>query len=178
MTIYIDYDIDNNDKLFDFDYENIARLVINKVLTLEHFPYEVEVSISFVDEDAIRAINQEYRSIDKPTDVLSFPMIDYDEGFSLIRDRTKEMYSFIDEGMDYYNPDTREVALGDIVLCVPYVYSQSNEYNHSILREYAFLITHSMLHLLGFDHIDDNERVIMEDKQTKILESLNITRDS
>ena len=131
----------------------------------------------FVDEDAIRAINQEYRGIDKSTDVLSFPMIDYDKEFSLIRDRTNEMYDFIGDEIDYYNPDTREVALGDIVLCVPKIYSQAKEYNHSILREYAFLITHSMLHLLGFDHMEDDERRIMEAKQTKILESLDITRD-
>ncbi len=176
MTIYIDYDIDNNDKLFEFDYEKTARLVISKVLLEEHFPYEVEISISFVDEEAIKVINKEYRNIDRPTDVLSFPMIDYDENFSLIKDRTDEMYSFIDD-IDYHNPDTGEVALGDIVLCVPKIYDQAKEYNHSVLREYAFLIAHSMLHLLGYDHIEDEERQIMESKQTKILESLDITRD-
>ena len=177
MTIYYDFEIDNNDGLFDFDYEKIASNVIKKVLTNEHFPYEVEISISFVDEDAIRSINQEYRDIDKSTDVLSFPMVDFDKDFSLIKDRTNEMYHFIGDEIDYYNPDTREVALGDIVLCVPKIYSQAKEYNHSILREYAFLITHSMLHLLGFDHMEDDERRIMEAKQTKILESLDITRD-
>ena len=177
MTIYYDFDIDDKESLFDFDYERIASLIIKKTLMEEHFPYEVEVSISFVDDDAIRLINKEYRDIDKSTDVLSFPMIDFDDEFSLNKDRTEESYAFIGEKVDYLDPDKEEVILGDIVICVPKVYSQAKEYNHSVLREYAFLITHSMLHLLGFDHIKEEERKIMEDKQSKILESLDITRD-
>ena len=148
MTIYYDKDCEMS---FDFDYEQIAELVIKRILLSEHFPYDVEISISFVNDEAIKRINKEYRS--------------------------ENDYSFIEGAIDYNNLDTNEVSLGDIVLCVPKIYEQAKEYNHSILREYSFLIAHSMLHLLGYDHEKDEERVVMEQKQNSILESLNITRD-
>ena len=138
------------------------------VLTKQYFEEQLE---------KIREIRMSERLFYQKVTDLYATAIDYDKDFSLIKDRTNEMYDFIRDEIDYYNPDTREVALGDIVLCVPKIYSQAKEYNHSILREYAFLITHSMLHLLGFDHMEDDERRIMEAKQTKILESLDITRD-
>ena len=174
MTIYYE---NQTDYEFDFDYKKTANDVISKTLLLEHFNYDVEVSITFVDEENIREINKEFRDIDKSTDVLSFPMIEYDSDYSRISDRKEEMYDFLIDRIDIKNPDTDEIILGDIVLCIPVIIMQAQEYNHSILREYAFLIAHSMLHLLGFDHIEDDERIIMENKQNQILESLSITRD-
>ncbi len=174
MTIYYE---NQTDYEFDFDYKKTANDVISKTLLLEHFNYDVEVSITFVDEENIREINKEFRDIDKSTDVLSFPMIEYDSDYSRISDREEELYDFINDRIDIKNPDTDEIILGDIVLCIPVIIMQAQEYNHSILREYAFLIAHSMLHLLGYDHIEDDERIIMENKQNQILESLSITRD-
>ena len=174
MTIYYD---NQTDYEFDFDYKKVANDVITKTLLHEQFKYDVEVSITFVNEESIRKINKEYRDIDNSTDVLSFPMIEYDSDYSRISDRKEEMYDFLIDVIDIKNPDTDEIILGDIVLCVPVIINQAKEYNHSILREYAFLIVHSMLHLLGFDHIEEDERIIMENKQNQILESLSITRD-
>ncbi|HAQ52665.1 MAG TPA: rRNA maturation RNase YbeY [Lachnospiraceae bacterium] len=176
MTLYFveQFKLDN---IFDFDYKEVARTVINKTLIQEHFNYDVEVSITLLGENDIKDINREYRDIDKKTDVLSFPMIEYDSSYSTCSDRTEEMYEFIEDSIDAINPDTDEIILGDIVLCVPVILEQAKEYNHSILREYAFLIAHSMLHLLGYDHMNEKERLIMEKKQNLILESLNITRD-
>ncbi|MBE5898165.1 MAG: rRNA maturation RNase YbeY [Lachnospiraceae bacterium] len=174
MTIYYD---NQTDYEFDFDYKKVANDVITKTLLHEQFKYDVEVSITFVNEESIRKINKEYRDIDNSTDVLSFPMIEYDSDYSRISERKEEMYDFLIDVIDIKNPDTDEIILGDIVLCVPVIINQAKEYNHSILREYAFLIVHSMLHLLGFDHIEEDERIIMENKQNQILESLSITRD-
>ena len=174
MTIYYE---NQTDYEFDFDYKKTANDVISKTLLLEHFNYDVEVSITFVDEENIREINKEFRDLDKSTDVLSFPMIEYDSDYSRISDRKEEMYDFLIDRIDIKNPDTDEIILGDIVLCIPVIIMQAQEYNHSFLREYAFLIAHSMLHLLGYDHIEDDERIIMENKQNQILESLSITRD-
>lgn len=174
MTVYYD---NQTDYEFDFDYKKVANDVINKTLLHEQFKYDVEVSITFVNEESIRKINKEYRDIDNSTDVLSFPMIEYDSDYSRISERKEEMYDFLIDVIDIKNPDTDEIILGDIVLCVPVIINQAKEYNHSILREYAFLIVHSMLHLLGFDHIEEDERIIMENKQNQILESLSITRD-
>ncbi len=174
MTIYYD---NQTDYEFDFDYKKVANDVITKTLLHEQFKYDVEVSITFVNEESIREINKEYRDIDNSTDVLSFPMIEYDSDYSRISERKEEMYDFLIDVIDIKNPDTDEIILGDIVLCVPVIINQAKEYNHSILREYAFLIVHSMLHLLGFDHIEEDERIIMENKQNLILESLSITRD-
>ena len=174
MTIYYD---NQTDYEFDFDYKKVANDVITKTLLHEQFKYDVEVSIIFVNEESIRKINKEYRDIDNSTDVLSFPMIEYDSDYSRISERKEEMYDFLIDIIDIKNPDTDEIILGDIVLCVPVIINQAKEYNHSILREYAFLIVHSMLHLLGFDHIEEDERIIMENKQNQILESLSITRD-
>ncbi len=161
---------------FDFDYKYDASLVIESVLKEESFPYEAEIGITFADDEYVRKLNHDYRNIGKTTDVLSFPLVDYDIDITE-SNRTEDMYEFLSDNDEYTNPDTGEIMLGDIVLSVPMIYKQSVEYNHSVRREYAFLITHSMLHLLGYDHMEDDERKVMEDKQKKILESLNILRD-
>ncbi len=165
MTILIESECEFH---FDFDYEKIANDVINTAMDYLHFPFEAEVSVTITDNDGIHAINKEFRGIDSPTDVLSFPMIEYKEAGN---------FDDIEENDDLFNPETGEVILGDIVLNVPRIYSQAEEYGHSVLREYAFLIAHSMLHLLGFDHMTEAEAAVMEQKQREILDILNITRN-
>ncbi|MBR4706596.1 MAG: rRNA maturation RNase YbeY [Pseudobutyrivibrio sp.] len=165
MTIYIESETEVD---FDFDYEKVAKDVVNTAMDYMKFPFEAEVSITLTDNDGIYEINKEFRHIDSPTDVLSFPMIAYEEPGD---------FSLIEEDDDLFNPESGEVILGDIVLNVPRIHSQANEYGHSDLREYAFLIAHSMLHLFGFDHMTEEEATVMETKQREILDILKISRD-
>ena len=165
MTIYIESETEVD---FDFDYEKVAKDVVNTAMDYMKFPFEAEVSITLTDNDGIHEINKEFRHIDSPTDVLSFPMIAYEEPGD---------FSLIEEDDDLFNPESGEVILGDIVLNVPRIHNQAKEYGHSDLREYAFLIAHSMLHLFGFDHMTEEEASVMETKQREILDILKISRD-
>ena len=153
---------------FDFEYESLAREVISFTLDHENFPYESEVNLTLTDNDGIHEINNMYRQIDRPTDVLSFPMLSYEApgDFSKLED----------DYDDNFNPDTGEIMLGDIVISVDKVLEQAESYGHTPRREYAFLIVHSMLHLFGYDHMTPEEAVQMEAKQRQILEEMNITR--
>ena len=153
---------------FSFHYKKLAKDVIVQSLDTEGFPYEAEVNLTLVDKDRIHEINRVMRQIDRPTDVLSFPMLDYQEAGD---------FSAIGEEQEWNcNPDTGEILLGDIIISVPKVLEQAKEYGHSPKREFAFLITHSMLHLFGYDHMEPEEAAIMENKQEKILEVLGISR--
>lgn len=152
---------------FDFSFEEIAKKVIEGVLDYEKFPFEVEVDITLTDEEGIKEINKENRGIDKVTDVLSFPFIDYP---------ARGEYDFIENDDSYFNPDTGEVILGDIVICLKRAKEQAEEYGHSILREYAFLICHSMLHLLSYDHMTEDDEKEMFSKQKEIMSLINIER--
>ncbi len=153
---------------FSFHYKKLAQTVIEQSLDSEGFPYEAEVNLTLVDEKRIHEINLETRQIDAPTDVLSFPMIAYEFPEILTVWRISWMTGV--------NPDTQEVLLGDIVICVSRVYAQAKEYGHSVKREYAFLITHSMLHLMGYDHMVPEDAALMEAHQREILNTLQITR--
>ena len=154
--------------VFDFDCEALAREVITFTLEHEDFPYEPEVNLTLTDNDGIHEINKMYREIDRPTDVLSFPMLSY--GTAGDFSRLEEDYD------DNFNPDTGEIMLGDIVISVDKVKEQAESYGHSEKREYAFLIVHSMLHLFGYDHMTPEEAAVMEEKQKNILDEMNITR--
>ncbi|MDE7062494.1 MAG: rRNA maturation RNase YbeY [Lachnospiraceae bacterium] len=153
---------------FDFDYETLAKDVIMYTIKHEHFPYDAEVNLTLTGLDEIQWINKSYRQIDSPTDVLSFPMLSYDApgDFSKLKK----------DSLNNFNPDTGDVMLGDIILCVPKVLFQAVEYGHSARREFAFLIVHSMLHLFGYDHMTDEDAQLMERKQQEILEELQISR--
>lgn len=153
---------------FDFDYETLAKDVIMYTIKHEHFPYDAEVNLTLTGLDEIQWINKSYRQIDSPTDVLSFPMLSYDTpgDFSNLKE----------DSLNTFNPDTGDVILGDIILCVPKVLFQAVEYGHSARREFAFLIVHSMLHLFGYDHMTDEDAQLMERKQQEILEELQISR--
>lgn len=165
MSFFIEKEVECN---FNFDYEKVAETVVSASLERESFPYEAEVNLTLTDNEGIHAINKEYRQIDRPTDVLSFPMLSYE---------TPGDFSFLsDENEDDFNPDTGEVMLGDIIISVDKVKEQAIEYGHSEKREFAFLITHSMLHLFGYDHMEADEAAVMEEHQRKILDALGITR--
>jgi len=148
------------DNSTDFDFDNNIKDMISKVieetLKYENFSNDVEISFSIVDNREIKELNLKYRNIDKETDVLSFPLIDFQNG----------------EKPNFKNT----IILGDIVISIDKAISQANEYGHSINRELSFLTVHSMLHLLGYDHINDKEEKIMFKKQDDILNSLSILR--
>ncbi len=165
MSFFLEEEVEVD---FDFDYRQIAEKVINYCIEREKFPYEAEINLTLTDNEGIHIINKEYRDIDRATDVLSFPMLSYE---------TPGDFSFLmDENDDDFNPDTGEAILGDIIISVDKVREQAEEYGHSELREFAFLITHSMLHLFGYDHMEPEEAKVMEDKQRQILDELSITR--
>ena len=133
--------IDMNDKLYD---------VVKAVLDNEGLSMDYEVSITFVDKDEIHKLNKEYRKVDRPTDVLSFPMNE----------------EFLIEGVDS--------MLGDIVICMDIAKDQAKEYGHSLDREIMYLTCHSMLHLLGYDHIEEDDKKIMRGKEKEVMKKLGV----
>ena len=166
MTILVENEAEREP---DFDYEEVIKAIIEKTVETEKCPYEIEVNVLLTGNDEIQEANRNFRDIDRPTDVLSFPMVDYS---------SPSDFSTVNESPEcYLNPETDELVLGDIMISVDKVYEQAEEYGHSRKREFAFLIAHSMLHLLGYDHMEDEERVVMEAKQEAVLEALGITRN-
>lgn len=151
------------------DYEQIAEQVINAALEYVECPYECVVNILLTDNSGIRELNMQMRQIDKPTDVLSFPGIEFvEEGdFSLVES----------DIASYFDAQSGELMLGDIMISLEKVEEQAKEYNHSLKREFAFLIAHSMLHLSGYDHMEEDERLRMETMQEAILNNIGYTRD-
>jgi probable rRNA maturation factor len=152
----------------EFDYEALQKKVVQACLDYENCPYEVEISILLTNNDEIQQMNKEFRGIDAPTDVLSFPAVEYDiPGDFSRQEETPE---------EYFHPETGELVLGDIVISVDRAMDQAREYGHSIEREIAFLTAHSMFHLFGYDHMDEEERSKMEEKQNQVLDRLEIYR--
>ncbi len=149
------------------NYTEIIKNCISLAIDEVQCPYECEVSITIVDNQEIQKTNKEFRNINKPTDVLSFPMIEYDEAGD---------FTGIDETDDYFNPDTGELVLGDIIISFDKAISQAEEYGHSVERELGFLVVHSMLHLFGFDHINQEDSELMFKKQIDILEKAGLKR--
>lgn len=166
MTVTLE---EETEAFISFDYKELAEKVIDAALEAEKFPFEAEVSLLLVSPEEIRELNWEHRGMDAPTDVLSFPLIEYE---------SPGYFESLDQEEDNFNPDTGEAMLGDIVLCVDKVRKQAEEFGHSEEREYAFLILHSMLHLLGYDHMTKEDAAVMEEKQRKILDRMGILRDS
>ncbi len=160
MTHLIDCEVDID---WEFDHLELYERAVDASLDAEGCPYEVTVSLLITDDEGIRAINKENRQIDAATDVLSFPMIEYDRPSDFSELETKG---------DNFDPETGELVLGDIVLSKDRIEAQAKEYGHSLEREYTFLIVHSMLHLCGYDHIEDNDRILMEERQKVIMQSL------
>ena len=153
--------------LLDLDAKDLAERTVLTALDVEGCPYEAEVSLLLTEGDAVKMLNSEFRGIDKTTDVLSFPALDYEAAGD---------FDFLERHPENFNPETGELVLGDIVINKERVISQAKAYGHSAKREYCFLIAHSMLHLCGYDHMEENERKIMEERQRKIMEKLKIPR--
>ena len=128
------------------DYETVIKNVIEAALDYEKCPYEAQVYVLLTDNEEIHQINREHRQIDRPTDVLSFPMLSYEKA-------------------------------GDIIISMDKVKEQAKAYGHSNTRELAFLVAHSMLHLMGYDHMVEEERIVMERKQEEILKSCGYIRE-
>ena len=142
--------------------EKLIKDVAEGVLEFEEIDEKCEVNVIFADNEQIRGINREQRDIDRATDVLSFPFLDAKNGDITVSDE------------DFYEG---YLSLGDIVISLERAKEQAEEYGHSFEREVGFLMCHSMLHLLGYDHIDEADRVIMRKKEEEILKKLKLTRD-
>lgn len=165
--IYVD---NRQEKIkIDEEFQNKLEEVINFALKEEEVIVKAEISMLFVDNEEIREINNDTRGIDRATDVLSFPMLDYED-----KKVFKEMYK--DKEFNETFMDGEELVLGDIVLSLERALEQSEEYNHSFTREACYLVVHSVLHLLGYDHMEDEDKKIMRKREEEILGKLDITR--
>lgn len=151
----IDFVFDNEVENFENNYEQDFTAIIEQALKTLGIEDDVEVSCVLVDDERIHEINREYRHIDRSTDVISFAMEDNDQ--------------FYVEGM----PRT----LGDIFISVDHATKQAEEYGHSLRREMCFLFTHGILHLLGYDHMTDEQEKEMFGLQDQILGALSIERE-
>ena len=168
MTVEVIYETEDR---LPFAAEPLLTEVIDEVLKKEACPFDAQVSVSFVDDEEIRNRNRDFRQLDRVTDVLSFPLVPF---------RIPADFRFLEEGeeQDCFDPDTGELCLGDIVINTARVRQQAEEYGHSLRRETAFLTAHSMLHLLGYDHMTEEEAAVMENKQEAVLQELGITREA
>ena len=167
MTFYVENELDAD---FGFDIEELAKSVADTVLDMEGCAADIEVGLTITDSEGIHELNKEFRGIDSPTDVLSFPNVSYENAgdFSVLLG---------EQLVDLLDPDTGKIMFGDIVINEDRVRSQAEDYGHSIKREFAFLVAHSMLHLCGYDHMEEEEAKVMEKKQEDVLGKLGITRD-
>lgn len=150
------------DKVFDFsDVEETVEAAVQTVFRDKNLPEELDVNVLITGEEEIREINRDNRGVDSATDVLSFPYFDYEE-------------PGVFEGTIYAD---MENILGDIIICAEKVIAQAAEYGHSQKRELAFLIVHSMLHLTGYDHMEEEDGVVMRTEEKRLMDILGISRD-
>lgn len=156
MTILMD---NRTEEVLSKELSDVIEKMIYQSLEYEKFEKPCEVSISIVDNEEIRQINHQFRNIDRATDVLSFPLMTFEEG---------EHLDLNEKG---------EVLLGDIIISLERAREQAEEYGHSLKREVAFLTAHSMLHLLGYDHMEEDEEKEMFAKQREILIQAGIPRE-
>ena len=166
MKIHILFENESSQEL-GLDPVKEAGLTAEKVLELEGCPCDVQICLTLTDPEGIREANREFRGIDAVTDVLSFPMSDF---------ASPADFASVQEDPSCLDLDTGELLLGDILINTDRVLSQAEEYGHSVRREYCFLIAHSVLHLVGYDHMEPEEAAVMERKQEEALTALGITR--
>ncbi len=167
MSVILEKDTDVSD-IFDFDILPEIERTVEACADYLNCEYEIRVNVLITDNDTIQELNRENRGIDRATDVLSFPMIEWETPGKCDFDEEDEII--------LCDPDSGELILGDIVISIDKVIEQSKEYGHSRKRELLFLVAHSMLHLFGFDHEAEEEREEMEKMQKEILDSIGITR--
>lgn len=166
MTSYVENETNAE---FSFDIQNLVEQIMDAVTQMENCPYETTVNLLVTDNEGIRRYNREYRNIDKETDVLSFPNISFE--------KEGDFAPVEEDEADYFDPDSGELLLGDIIISAERVKVQAREYGHSVLREFAFLTAHSLFHLCGYDHMKPEEAAVMEQKQESVLLQLGITRE-
>ena len=145
--------------------------LIDYALKEEKVTLDYEVSLIFVDNEEIKRLNSEFRNIDIITDVLSFPMLNYPEGRLY-----KEIYQCFNFDVSYFDED--RLVLGDIALSLEKTQEQSIEYGHSFNREACYLLIHSILHLLGYDHMEENQKKVMRKREEEILNKFDLCRDN
>ena len=133
-------------------------------MKIEEFPYQALVSVLLVENDEIQRINAEFRKKDSVTDVLSFPMLEMEDG------------KFLDEPGDM-DIEEGHLFLGDIVICVPKAVEQAEAYGHTLERELAFLAVHGLYHLLGYDHEEPGREAVMNRKQEQVLSEIGLVRE-
>ena len=169
MSVLLEFEAEGEEQEwpFDFSAQEIADAVSEAVLEMEGVHVPCEVNLLITGSEGIQTLNREFRSIDKETDVLSFPALEF-ETPGMISDP---------EDPSLTDPETGELMLGDIAVCRERIRSQAEEYGHSDKREFAFLVAHSMLHLLGYDHETKEDAEVMEQKQETALNKLGITRE-
>ena len=158
MNLKIYFENEQEKLPLTYKLKMLVRGAVEATLDLENYQNTAEVSITFTDNENIHKLNAKYRGVDRPTDVLSFPLFDY-EGTS------EEPH--VDEMMN---------MLGDIVISLERAAEQAEEFGHSFEREVAFLTAHSMLHLLGYDHeLGEEEDREMREKQNAVMDMLGLT---
>lgn len=168
MDVQINYEYREHDVVDLFDMSRLVTLILNE----EAMPQTCEVALTFVDEDTIHQLNAQYRNIDSPTDVLSFECDGYDDDFDtgfgkgLDPDVAEASIAFLDEGE---HEGTIPFELGDVIISVDRAQSQASQYGLSFAEELSLLITHGMLHLCGYDHMEDDEAQIMEAREMELL---------
>ncbi len=157
--------IRNNQRKFKVtkDMRDLVRSAVKAALEYMDFPLKSEVSVMFTDDEEIHELNRMHRGVDRPTDVLSFPLFEYDENGDITED-----------DLDF-NPNG-EMLLGDIVISLETASRQAQEYGHSFEREIGFLTVHSMLHLFGYDHMTPEDEEEMFGYQREILERIGLER--
>ena len=165
MEVFYENETDED---FEFDAEKLTGIVAEEVLSSVKCPFPAEINILITNAEGIQKANSEFRNIDKVTDVLSFPGIEFESPSDFGKLKSQET--------DCFDPETGNLMLGDIMINIGRVHSQAKEYGHSEKREFAFLVAHSMLHLCGYDHMQPDEAKVMEAKQEAALQKLGIKR--
>lgn len=154
LMIY--FENDQERMTVSYKLKRLVRLSVEATLAYEEIERDLEVSVTFTDDEGIRKLNRNYRKIDKPTDVLSFPLFDFDGEGDAMSEELDDM-------------------LGDIVISLERAAAQADEFGHSFEREVAFLTVHSMLHLLGYDHeTSEEDELDMRQRQTAVMEMLGL----
>lgn len=167
MTCFVEFETELS---LGIPCEELLRRCLEAVMEAENCPYEAQVNVVITDNSSIQEVNRQFRDVDAPTDVLSFPMIDYD---------SPSDFSHLEEAaQEYFDPDSGELMLGDMMISAEKVMEQAKAYGHSVEREFAFLTVHSLLHLCGYDHMEEADRLVMEQRQRVIMERLGIMRQA
>ena len=155
MTILVENEAK---RVLDFDYEEVIKNVVKRVVDTENCPYEVEVNVLLTNNEEIHEANKDFRNIDRPTDVLSFPMY--------------EKNDFEEKLEEIYVENNIPAILGDIVIDILQVERQAEEYNTGIIRELSYMTVHSFYHLMGEDHMEEEDKKVMRQKEENVLKEL------